>query len=74
MTPKEARMILKYQDHFPTKSEWLRVKEAQQTLATTQWKPTDEQINALDEVYKTHGANSACRRIIFELLKELKQL
>lgn len=39
-----------------------------------QWKPSEEQIQALDEVYKTHGANSVCRRIIFKLLEQLKKL
>ena len=40
----------------------------------TQWKPSEEELNALDEVYKTHGANNACRRIIFNLLNDLKKL
>lgn len=39
-----------------------------------QWKPSKEQIQALDEVYKTHGANNSCRRIIFNLLNDLKKL
>jgi hypothetical protein len=39
-----------------------------------QWKPSEAQLIALDEVYKTHGANSACRRVIFNLLNELKKL
>lgn len=40
----------------------------------TVWKPSKEQLNALDFVYKTHGADSSCRRIIFNLLNELKKL
>ena len=38
------------------------------------WKPSEEQLNSLDEVYKTHGANSTCRRVIFNLLNDLKKL
>lgn len=38
------------------------------------WKPSDEQILALDEVYKTHGANNVCRRILFNLMNDLKKL
>ena len=38
------------------------------------WKPSEEQLNALDEVYKTHGANNVCRRVIFNLLEQLKKL
>ena len=33
-----------------------------------------EQMDALDEVYKTHGANSACRRVLITLLNDLKKL
>lgn len=49
--------------------EWLKSLKPQ-----PQWKPSDEQLNALDEVYKTHGANNVCRRIIFNLLEQLKKL
>lgn len=52
-------------------SNWLKsLKDRVQP----QWKPSEEELNALDEVYKTHGANSACRRIIFNLLNDLKKL
>lgn len=36
-----------------------------------EWHPSQEQLDALDEVYKTHGANSSCRRVIFGLLNDL---
>lgn len=38
------------------------------------FKPTQEQLNALDTVYKTHGADSACRHVILNLLNQLKEL
>ena len=38
------------------------------------FKPTQEQLNALDTVYKTHGADSACRHILLNLLNQLKEL
>ena len=38
------------------------------------WKPTEEQMEALDTVYKTHGANNDVRRVIFNLMKDLKKL
>ena len=38
------------------------------------FKPTQEQLDALDTVYKTHGANSACRHILLNLLNQLKEL
>lgn len=48
---------------------WLKSLRPQNT-----WKPSEEQIKALDEVYKTHGANSACRRILITLLNDLEKL
>ena len=36
--------------------------------------PTQEQLDALDTVYKTHGADSACRHILLNLLNQLKEL
>lgn len=36
-----------------------------------EWHPSQEQLDALDEVYKTHGASSSCRRVIFGLLNDL---
>ena len=48
---------------------WLKSLRSQNT-----WKPSEEQIQALDEVYKTHGANNVCRRILFNLMNDLKQL
>ena len=36
-----------------------------------EWHLSQEQLDALDEVYKTHGANSSCRRVIFGLLNDL---
>ena len=38
------------------------------------WKPSDEHIQALDEVYKTHSANNVCRRVLFNLMNDLKKL
>ena len=38
------------------------------------FKPTQEQLNALDNVYKTHGADSACRHILLNLLNQLKSI
>lgn len=52
------------------KNKYIRESD---TLATV-WKPTKEQLNALDSVYKTHGADASCRRIIFGLLNDLKKL
>lgn len=49
--------------------KWLKSLKPQ-----PQWKPSEEELNALDEVYKTHGANSACRRVILRLLNDLKKL
>ncbi len=49
--------------------KWLKFLRPQK-----QWKPTKEQTDALDEVYKTHGANSACRRVLITLLNDLKKL
>lgn len=48
---------------------WLKSLRPQST-----WKPSDEQMKALDEVYKTHGANNVCRRVLFNLMNDLKQL
>ena len=39
-----------------------------------QWKPREAQLSALEEVCKTHSANFACRRVISNLLNELKKL
>lgn len=50
-------------------NDWLKSLKERYT-----WKPSDEQLNALDEVYKTHSANNVCRRIIFNLLEQLKKL
>lgn len=50
-------------------ANWLKSLRPQK-----QWKPSKEQIDALDEVYKTHGANSACRRVLITLLNDLKKL
>lgn len=36
--------------------------------------PTQEQLDALDTVYKTHGADSTCRHILLNLLNQLKEL
>lgn len=38
------------------------------------FKPTQEQLDALDTVYKTHGADSTCRHILLNLLNQLKEL
>ena len=38
------------------------------------WRPTDEQLDALDKVYKTHGADCECRHILLGLLNDLKKL
>ena len=38
------------------------------------WKPSEEQLEALDEVYKTHSANNVCRRVLFNLMNDLKKL
>ncbi len=38
------------------------------------FKPTQKQLNALDTVYKTHGADSACRHVILNLLNQLKSI
>lgn len=51
--------------------DWLKSLKSR---VQSQWKPSEAQLIALDEVYKTHGANSACRRIIFNLLNDLKKL
>ena len=53
-------------------AEWLI--ELKKLRSKITWKPSEEQLIALDEVYKTHGANSTCRRIIFNLLEQLKKL
>ena len=57
---------------FEREIDWL--KSLKDRVQPNQWKPSDEQIAALDEVYKTHGANNACRRVILGLLNELKRL
>ena len=41
---------------------------------TVEWKPSDEQLEALDTIYKTHCADSSCRRVVFNLLNDLKKL
>ena len=38
------------------------------------FKPTQEQLNALDTVYKTHGADSTCRHVILNLLNQLRSI
>ena len=49
-------------------------------LAGAKWKeehsfkPTQEHLDALDTVYKTHGADNACRHILLNLLNQLKEL
>ena len=44
------------------------------TLKPQNWKPTNEQMEALDKVYKTHGADCECRHILLGLLNDLKKL
>ena len=51
--------------------DWLKSRKER---LQSHWKPSNEQIAALDEVYKTHGADNACRRVILGLLNELKKL
>ena len=49
-------------------------------LAGVEWqknhsfKPTQEHLDTLDTVYKTHGADNACRHILLNLLNQLKEL
>ena len=49
-------------------------------IAGANWKkehsfaPTQEQLDALDTVYKTHGADSTCGHILLNLLTKLKEL
>ena len=48
---------------------WLKSLKPQ-----NRWKPSDEQMQALDTIYKTHCADSSCRRVVFNLLNDLKKL
>ena len=56
------------------KDERIKWLKSLKDRVQTKWKPSEAQLIALDEVYKTHGANNACRRIIFNLLNDLKKL
>ena len=57
-------------------TEWARIvaRHFAEWQREHSFKPTQEQLNALDNVYKTHGADSACRHIILNLLNQLKEL
>ena len=48
---------------------WLKSLKPQ-----NRWKPSEEQIQALDTIYKTHCADSSCRKVVFNLLNDLKKL
>ena len=61
--------------YYQINIDWLKsIKERIVPQPKQVWKPSDAQILALDEVYKTHGANNVCRRIIFNLMNDLKKL
>lgn len=48
-----------------------RKRRKTERVEREEWHPSQEQLDALDEVYKTHGASSSCRRVIFGLLNDL---
>ena len=52
--------------------DWL--KSIKDRVQPNHWQPTEEQMEALDKVYKTHHADCECRHIILGLLNELKKL